>query len=264
MSTKINWCDEVWNPITGCSFGCDYCYARKMSYRLAGRFGYPSHVPGQHPFDVTFHRDRLPIPFQWRKPRRIFVNSMGDLFDTAVPVEWLSEVMQIMDRARIHTFMVLTKQASRMMEYLQDVKALGGGNPPSNIWWGVSVEDQATAEERISMLLLTPAANRFVSCEPILGPVNLEKEIHFGDHRPPFSWIDGLNWLIVGGESGSKARPARPEWVRSLKDQARRADVPFMLKSWGGNRPEFTVTDNMNGCRMPRTLDGNEYLEFPK
>lgn len=250
MSTKIDWCDEVWNPITGCSAGCPYCYARRMSLRLAGRCGYPRHVPGSHPFDVTFHQDKLELPLEWKKPRRIFVNSMGDLFDPRVPLEWLEQVFSVMGRAKHHTFLVLTKQAERMMEMLDDMGWHTGYVAPGHIWFGVSIEDQGAADERIPYLLRTPAANRFISVEPMLGPVDLSPT------SAPYCWYNsvsdgapvwrGPDWVICGPQSGNGAAPYDFDWMLALQQQCVAASVPFFLKG-------------VEGCE---TMDG--WRQFPE
>lgn len=275
--TKIEWADAVWNPVTGCtkvSEGCRNCYAERMARRLAGRLGYPA----DEPFRVTLHPERLAEPLRWRKPRRIFVCSMGDLFHEDVPDAFIAQVWHRMHLAQEHTFLVLTKRADRMRSWVShcgDAQALGwithNGTPPAkayagtgiivgthrawplaNVWLGVSAEDQRSADERIPLLLDTPAAVRFVSCEPLLGPVDL----YGGDPDPrlggtvagrglslePF-WLPEddpsgpprpcVTWVIAGGESGPGARPCHPDWVRSLRDQCQAADVPFFFKQWG-------------------------------
>ncbi len=239
--TKIEWADVVWNPVTGCtkvSAGCKHCYAERMWPRLAtGR-----------PFtSVQCHDDRLHAPLHWKKPRRVFVNSMSDLFHEDVPDEFIDRVFAVMALCPQHTFTVLTKRPRRMFDYMNgqdeclddariDLIRLTASYygytdfpgteikwPIQNVWLGVSCENQETADKRIPLLLKTPAALRFVSCEPLLGPINLEDR---------YNGIT-LNWVIVGGESGPKARPMHPDWARSLRDQCQFESVPFFFKQWG-------------------------------
>jgi len=255
--SMIEWTDEVWNPVTGCSKvspGCANCYAERMSKRLAGRCGYPI----DNPFRVTLHPDKIDDPLKWKKPRRIFVNSMSDLFHEDVPFEFIRAVWVVMVTHRHHTYMVLTKRPKRMLEFFnwmaaQEFKIETYRN---NIWLGVSIENQVVANERIPLLLQAPVTVRFISAEPLLGPVNIAKYL---PHDAPkaykllskfygpsgfdstgsqleISTIRGLDWVIVGGESGSRARLMHPDWVRSLRDQCQTANVPFFFKQWG----EFT------------------------
>jgi protein gp37 len=226
--TKIEWADAVWNPVTGCtpvSAGCQHCYARRMATRLAGRCGYPA----AEPFRVTLHPDKGYEPVRWRKPRRIFVCSMGDLFHDAVPQSYIHTVLHVVRTCLLHTFMLLTKRPERAARidwtcasYGEDYRSL------PNLWLGTSVEDQATADERIPHLLRCPAAVRFVSAEPLLGPIDLADAVvkrQLGDPQP--------NWVIAGGETGPGARPAHPDWFRSLRDQCQAASVPFFFKQHG-------------------------------
>ena len=251
--TQIDWCDKVWNPVTGCSkvsTGCKNCYAERMAKRLAGRAGYPA----ENPFAVTLHPDRLNEPLRWRKPRRVFVCSMGDLFHADVPDGFIFRVWQTMAATPWHTYQVLTKRPERMAEFTGVCAVM----PPfalPNVWLGVSVEDQATADERIPHLLRCPAAVRFVSYEPALGPVDFDGDGYAGpgwlrgwhteaEHDPR---CDGscsaghcpvpvqtenekLDWIIAGGESGPHARPAHPDWFRSVRDQCKAAGVAFFMK----------------------------------
>jgi protein gp37 len=225
--TKIEWCDKVWNPITGCSpvsDGCKNCYAKRMAYRLKGRYGYPK----DDPFKVTFHPDRLEEPLHWKKPSRVFVCSMGDLFHKDVKEEWMIPIMhKIRLEAKHHTYLFLTKRPQNIENYfanwfLPNLK---------NLWLGVSVEDQQTADERIPILLQIQAARRFVSVEPMLGSVDLSGWLFINEKgdsiEPP------LQWMIAGGETGPHARPLHPDWVRSLRDQCQATGVPFFFKSWG-------------------------------
>lgn len=287
MPTKIEWAEGAWNPVTGCSpisEGCRNCYAERMSKRLAGRCGYPA----DDPFRVTLHPHKLDEPLKWKKPRRVFVCSMGDLFHEDVPDEFIARIWGIMANCLNHTFQVITKRPHRMMEWLSRVKDWEGwkthnGEPPNvcayggsgiivgynmwplpNVWLGVTAENQQMADERIPILLETPAAGRLVSVEPMLGPVDLRKlplgpnghgldfklnaltgwEIGYDERteKPKVCRNDEfgrLNWVICGGETGPGARPMHPDWVRSLRDQCKEAGVPFFFKSWGEWMPSY-------------------------
>jgi len=242
--TKIEWTDVTWNVVTGCSkvsAGCANCYAERMAKRLAGRCGYPK----ENPFAVTFHPDRLEMPMRLKKPSRIFVNSMGDLFHPEVKGEWLSQVFSAMANAhwiKGHTFSVLTKRPERMKSVIEEIgenlaeQRKGVKNPDGStthkvtftfplkgVELGVSVEDQKTADERIPILLQTPAAMRFVSYEPALGPVVFNGPAGGGK----------IDLIIMGGETGPGARPMNPEWARKVRDDCAAAGVPFFFKGWG-------------------------------
>lgn len=225
--TKIEWATKVWNPVTGCtpvSDGCRNCYAERDTGR---------NLPGHHepPFStIRFHPDRLDQPLRWRKPQRIFVCSMGDLFHEDVPMDWVVEnIMPVIEKAPRHLFMILTKRPKRMRAVLEyyhrkDVEAIGHAVPCGNLWLGVSVEDQRTVDERIPVLLNTPAVLRFVSVEPMLGAINLTGH-HWGAPM-----IFHLNWIICGTESGPQRRPYPPGGIRSLRDQCVAAGVPIFIK----------------------------------
>ena len=244
MPTKIEWTDETWNPATGCtrvSEGCKNCYAKRMARRLAGRYGYPK-VP--HHFDVVLHLDRLLQPPKWKKSRRVFVCSMGDLFHENVPNSFIECVFNIMVGSSQHIFQVLTKRPLRMRNFIKTYYP--GLANARHIWLGVSVENQATADERIPLLLQTPAAVRFVSCEPLLGPADLSKWLRErrGGYFPiglprqqpclPSNWHQPpLDWIIVGGESGPSARPMHPQWARDIRDQCQAASIPYFHKQNG-------------------------------
>lgn len=285
--TKIEWTDATWNPVTGCSKvspGCKHCYAERMAKRLAGRCGYPA---DDH-FRVTLHPDRLEEPLRWRQPRWVFVCSMSDLFHPDVPVEFIAEVFDVMACATAacgkrhrheeecwtgpaHTFQILTKRPERMRQVLAEelpnyvghywpgdrplcVSMDAGAWPLPNVWIGTSVENQEAADERVPSLLATPAVVRFVSCEPLLGPVDLRPHFPQTDYCPAHDYGDpgyppaecayckhhpGLDWVIVGGESGPDARPMHPDWVRSIRDQCQAAGVPFFFKQWGEWTAEY-------------------------
>ncbi len=225
MGTKIEWATETWNPVTGCtkvSEGCQNCYAERMAKRLAGRYGYPK----DDPFRVTLHPNRLEQPLKWRKPRRIFVCSMGDLFHDDVPVPFLVDVFDVVYKCPQHTFIFLTKRPENL-KWLRINGPIVGAEPLSNVWLGVTAENQKTADERIPILLRISAAVKFVSVEPMLGPMVLCRWIARDGFRK------GLNWVICGGESGPGARPMHPDWARGLRDQCQTAGVPFFFKQWG-------------------------------
>ena len=256
MASKIEWTDETWNPVTGCSKvseGCRNCYAEGMAARFAGQWGY-EHKPwtaahAEH--NVRTHSDRLDIPLRWKKPRRVFVNSMSDLFHEEVPFEFIEEVFETMHNAHQHTFQVLTKRPARMLEFFEwyiirglDPAGERMWEPSPNIWIGVSVENQQAADERIPLLLQTPAAVRFLSCEPLLGPVSIfdvDDTIGMEGELLGLPMEPRLHWVIAGGESGPNARPMHPDWARSLRDQCEAAKIPFFFKQRG----EWTW-DNFN------------------
>ena len=232
MSTGIEWTDETWNPVTGCtkvSPGCAHCYAEDVAKRFWK----------ERPFtDVKFHDDRLFQPLHWRKPRRVFVNSMSDLFHEDLKTYQISDIFDVMMRAPQHTFQVLTKRVGRMNEYMRDHPLF----VLPNVWLGVSVENQAMADARIPILMGTPAAVRFLSVEPLLSEVDLYRggwsllrplKPPSGPRQPP------IDWVIVGGESGRKARPCNVKWVRGIVDQCRTATVPCFVKQLGSN-PVYT------------------------
>lgn len=346
--TGIEWADATWNPIVGCSIvskGCTNCYAMKVAARLLDK-------PGSHYFGTTADTKNggvwtgrlemapdhiLKQPLHWTRPRRIFVNSMGDLFHESVPADWIDRAFAVMALAQQHTFMILTKRPERMREYMKEWQenrahiswsnyaityheacAFGTwGNiepfndiifkgpkyePLENVWLGVSIEDQDSAEARIPPLLSTPAAVRFVSAEPLLGSVDLTDITY---PSPPedgrrgtvlhghevagmvgncIAWIPPIDWVICGGESGPDARPMHPDWARSLRNQCIAAGVPFFFKQWGewksfvyldecmhllGKDIESTVIDgNLFSFRIGkkkagRALDGRTWDEIP-
>jgi len=261
--SKIEWTEYSWNPVSGCtpiSEGCQNCYAKRMSKRLAGRCGYPA----DDPFRVTLHPERLYEPLKWKKPRRVFVCSMGDLFHEDVPDEFTEKVFDVMATVSRHTFIVLTKRPRRLLEFVKwQAHETGEGYlNEGNVWLGVTAENQARADERIPILLQIPAAVRFVSVEPMLGPVDLSSYLsrcsscnapinkndsswrwngicwgHKCPDNPPqsgyFAAYAGVDWVICGGETGPGARPMHPDWVRNLRDQCQAAGISFFLKSWG-------------------------------
>ena len=244
-NTKIEWATASWSPITGCtpiSEGCQNCYARRMAIRLGGRFGYPQ----DDPFRVTFHPDRLGQPERWRKSRRIFVCSMGDLFHENIHEETIRDLFAIMVHESHHTYLLLTKRPERMDHIIDWIgNEFPLGRKP-NIWLGVSVENQARADERIPILLQIPAVVKFVSIEPMLGPVDISKYLRPGSRQ--------LDWVIMGAESGPKARPMRYEWAFDIADQCQAAGVPLFYKQG----PD----DNGNWCKMP-ALQGLVWNAFP-
>jgi protein gp37 len=234
--TTIEWTDATWNPVTGCtkiSAGCDHCYAERFSERFRGT---PNH-PFENGFDLTLRPERIEQPLSWRKPRMIFVNSMSDLFHKQVPTKFISKVFDTMEKADWHTFQVLTKRSSIMRDFLRS--RYRGERGPAHIWCGVSIEDEKR-RSRIRHLQDAPAGVRFLSIEPLIA--------HVGEID-----LTGIDWVIVGGESGPGAREMRLEWVRDIRDQCVKNGVAFFFKQWGGLRPK-------SGGRK---LDGQEWSQFP-
>jgi protein gp37 len=236
-TTAIEWTDATWNPVTGCtkiSAGCDHCYAERFSERFRGVPGHPF----EHGFDLMLRPERLEQPLAWRSPKMIFVNSMSDLFHKQVPFAFVDRVFDTMERARWHTFQILTKRSSRMRDYVN--RRYGSEAAPPHIWLGTSVED-GSRKSRIRHMQQMHASIRFLSVEPLIGPMGQMD-------------IDGIDWVMVGGESGPGARPMLPEWVREVRDQCNEAGVAFFFKQWGGIRPK-------SGGRL---LDGEEWNELPR
>ena len=347
--TGIEWTDATWNPIRGCSRvskGCEHCYAETMAHRFSGP-GQPyeglTQIVNGHPVwtgKVALVEKRLLDPLRWKgvrvgckgcekaraenlidscdecpdfsvRPRRIFVNSMSDLFHPNVPDAWIAKIVAVMVTAYWHQFQVLTKRPERMQPLLssQDfwdlvsdaLEEMVGddwaySHPLEHVWWGVSVEDQATADERIPLLLQTPAAVRFISGEPLVGGIDLRSNLggtrwiggqrghegrdRHGIHRHDDRCERGLDWVICGGESGPGARPMHPDWARSLRDQCASAGVPFFFKQWGawlGAMQDGPMRDDgqqtINCSNAPirvgkkaagTLLDGREWKEFPR
>ncbi|MEX2450868.1 MAG: phage Gp37/Gp68 family protein [Rhodospirillales bacterium] len=236
QSTDIEWTDATWNPVTGCtkiSAGCDNCYAERFAERFRGVKDHPF----EHGFDLTLRPKRIEQPLLWRKPRMIFVNSMSDLFHKKVPKNFVDKVFDTMDQAHWHTFQVLTKRSSRLRNYVN--ARYGDGKAPAHIWLGTSVED-GTKLSRVRHIRETQATVRFLSIEPLLGPIGKLN-------------LEGIHWVIVGGESGPRARPMDISWVRDIKRQCLKSNVPFFFKQWGGLRPK-------SGGRL---LDGKEWNGYP-
>lgn len=301
--TGIEWTDATWNPLVGCtkvSSGCDNCYAETFVNRFAGSKGFPER------FDTVVLRDQrfLSQPLRWRRPRRVFVNSLSDLFHTDVPDEFIATVFAVMAEARRHTFQLLTKRHGRMRSLLnsdrwpQMVADAGCALPDwgvplisearcaptwplPNVWLGVSVEDQKHADLRIPALLGTPAAVRWISAEPLLGPVDLTRlpfpawtgmstgqpaavvDAVGGRYGVPGMWqakATGLDWVVCGGESGPASRPMHPDWACSLRDQCETVGVPFLFKQWGSH-DEHGV--RMGKHRAGRYLGGVLHDGYP-
>lgn len=322
--STIQWTDETWNPTTGCnkvSQGCKFCYAEKQHFRL--QHMHPKKYTKGFSEGVEVHEDTLLIPLSWKKPRKVFVNSMSDLFHNDVPFEFIAKVFAVAAVTPQHTYQILTKRPERMLEFFnwfeseslkysarakrscpyEDdqknvmLKHLSGIDvckeerqyPLSNVWLGTSCEDEQTANERIPHLLQVPAAVRFLSCEPLLGKIDLTDIVFHGFlmnvltgewDAPATNFAGKIDWVITGGESGSKARPAGANWIRSLRDQCKVAEVPFFFKQWGeygfyghGNFPNIPLdTDEeykdvlvqVGKKASGRLLDGKEHNEFPK
>ncbi len=249
--TAIEWTQSTWNPVTGCtkvSPGCAYCYAERITRRYGGKPFTPNQT------EIKTHPERLQWPMKWKRPRMIFTCSMADLFHEAVPVSFIAEVISVMERTPQHVYQVLTKRPDRMAAFFDD-----WGAPPPNVWIGVSAENQWWADSRIPVILRIPAKVHFVSCEPLLGPMNLAK------------WLgpDTLNWVIVGGESGGpakrrlvetcsvarwKPKASALDWARQLREQCFTAGVAFFFKQWGGPRP----------TSAGRVLEGDTWDGWPE
>ena len=252
--SKIEWTDATWNPVRGCtkvSPGCAHCYAETFAERFRGVPGHPY----EQGFDLRLVPEKLAEPLGWKKPLRVFVNSMSDLFHEDVPRRFILEVFAVMACADRHTFQVLTKRPERMAEITSGMIE-PDGKPPlplENVWLGTSVENQKFADERIPHLLRCPAAVRFLSCEPLLGPLDLTsiRELRAeGFMRPLDGRFNKLDWVIVGGESGHGARPCDIAWIRSIITQCRAAGVPCFVKQLGSN-PAMTLggQNTHNGMR---------------
>lgn len=294
--TSIEWTDYTWNPVTGCtkvSAGCRGCYAERMANRFKATHGDFK--------QVTLHPERLNQPYKIKKPSRIFVCDVSDLFHEDVPMEFIYSVWSKTFFLQQHTFQILTKRPERLLEfyrYMQMMNPTWPGFAP-NLWFGISCENQATANERIPLLFLLPAHVRFLSCEPLLGPIDLNECAKMFSSN----WHDLIHWVIAGGESGPTARPMHIDWVRSLRDQCADANVPFFFKQWGEWCPSENIDigsffaymghgqvfENGKAKRQPRShlfdngahrpgtimfrigkgksgnsLDGKQHLEFPQ
>ncbi len=306
MTTKIEWCDETNNYVTGCdpeSEGCAHCYAKIMSKRLAGRFGYPADDPFK---PGTVHPNKLEEPLHWKKPKKIFVTSMGDLFHEDVKTSDIDNVFAIAAMCPQHTFQILTKRPQQAVKYFRPIggtmrrdwvlsayaRILNQSSvkfpewPLKNVWFGVTAENQPMADIRIPQLIQIPAAVRFVSVEPMLGPVDISKWIYpledcdhyeIGCTRPENVFAEtgdpasrpgliscrpkycvfgkpSLDWVICGGENGSGARPMHPAWARMLREQAEKAKVPFFFKGWGAANKNKLFND----FYMPQQFPGDK------
>jgi protein gp37 len=231
--SSIEWTQMTWNPTTGCdkvSAGCKFCYAETMTRRLKG-MGQEKYSEG---FKLRIHPQSLQVPYSWRTPKIVFVNSMSDLFHIDTPLEFIKQVFQVMNDNPQHIFQILTKRAERLFEVHKELSWT------PNIWMGVSVENEVTLN-RIDFLIQTNAQTKFLSLEPLLGPL-------------PNLNLNNINWVIVGGESGRKPRPMKLEWVLSIQDKCEKAKVPFFFKQWGGQ----------NKKASGRTLNGCTYDEMPE
>ena len=233
--TKIEWTESTWNPITGCtkiSSGCKNCYAEVMTRRLQA-MGQEKYLNG---FNLSLHPETLKEPYTWKKPRVIFVNSMSDLFHKEIPVQYIIDVFKVMKENPHHVFQILTKRADLLLYYDKE----GYLEWTHNIWMGVTVEDN-TVTKRIDLLRQTGAKIKFLSCEPLLTEI-------------PGMNLTGIDWVIVGGESGRTPRPVKEEWVLDIKDQCRKANVAFYFKQWGGT----------NKKKNGKLLNGKQYIEMPE
>jgi protein gp37 len=237
LLSKIEWTDATWNPVRGCtkiSPGCKHCYAERFAERFRGVKGHPF----EQGFDLRLVPEKLGEPLRWSAPRMVFVNSMSDLFHEGVPLSYITRVVTTMHLARWHTYQVLTKRSERLRDVLCGL--LQDAAKEAHIWWGVSVEDRKYGLPRIADLQATPAAVRFLSVEPLLEDLGKLA-------------LEGISWVIVGGESGPGARPMEEAWVLSIREQCEAANIPFFFKQWGGVRKKAAG----------RRLLGRTYDEFP-
>jgi protein gp37 len=237
LNSRIEWTDATWNPVSGCekvTRGCDNCYAERIAERFRGVSGHPF----ERGFDLTLRPHKLLEPLSWRLPRRIFVNSMSDLFHKEVPKGFIDRVFDTMEQADWHIFQVLTKRSSLMRRYINERYA--GRSAPPHVWLGVSVEDRK-ALVRLAHLKQARASVRFISFEPLLEDLDAID-------------LTKIDWAIAGGESGPGARPAMPEWIRSIRDQCKSQKVAFFFKQWGGRTPKSRGNE----------LDGRHWLQFPQ
>jgi protein gp37 len=235
--STIEWTDATWNPVRGCtkiSPGCKHCYAETFAERFRGVPGHPY----EQGFDLRLVPEKLAEPLRWQSPKMIFVNSMSDLFHEGVPDDYIKTVAEVMVKANWHTYQVLTKRSARMAELLSD--SLRSAAQLPHIWWGVSIDNRAYGLPRLRDLQSAPASVRFLSIEPLLEGLGRLS-------------LDGIHWVIVGGESGHGARPLRKEWVTSIRDQCDSKGIPFFFKQWGGVRKK----------KAGRVLDGRTYDRFP-
>jgi protein gp37 len=249
--SSIEWTDATWNPVTGCtkvSPGCKHCYAETFAERFRGVRGHPY----EQGFDLKLWPERLALPLRWKQPRMIFVNSMSDLFHEAVPDDYIEQVFDVMAQASIHTFQLLTKRSSRMATWTNarfSVDSTSGKRLwPRNVWAGVSVENDKYVD-RIRDLQDVPASTRFLSVEPMLGPVFLNARL-----------LRNIHWVIVGGESGHGARPMRAEWARSVREACAAAGVAFFFKQWGAHNAKG---ERVGKKAAGRRLDGRVWNQLP-
>jgi protein gp37 len=236
--SSIEWTEATWNPVTGCtqvSPGCGHCYAKTFAERFRGVPGHPY----EFGFDLNLRPERIKQPLDWKKPKLIFVNSMSDLFHEDIPFPFVRQVFQTMVNADWHTFQILTKRADRLRKLAPKLPW------PDNVWMGVSVEYQRWTSG-VDDLRETPAKTKFLSCEPLLGPLSLN--------------LTGIDWVIVGGESGPRARPMRGDWARDIRNQCRNSEVPFFFKQWGAH-DEAGV--RVGKSRAGRLLDGVSWDDMP-
>jgi protein gp37 len=304
--SKIEWTERTWNPVTGCSKvseGCKNCYALRMTWRHVNnpeiKAKYEGTARKSEAGNINFTgkinmlEDVLFEPQKRKKPTMYFVNSMSDLFHEGVSFDFIDSVFCVMANCPQHTFQILTKRPERMLEFMQEALKLNGGYslPLSNVWLGASVENQKAANERIPILLSVPAAIRFLSCEPLLGPVEFYKTANAMLADGNRAWdlndlLSGIHWVIAGGESGPNARPSHPDWFRSLRDQCAGAETPFFFKQWGewfpldhaedeqywsstksiemkeGSIQQYTML-KVGKKAAGNLLDGRTHLEFP-